>query len=192
MTKPVPEPIGIAAQIEPAVQVVNDVDQADRVHVEDCRSVGIVAHLRRIAGNADQILDADRCGAQQIALNAEHVAVAASVVQNGIDADLALDQKRKRLIAHARRSPRAVGDIYRVHAHRFQKARAFDLFATSMPFGGTISTMVTNSPWASFAPRRRALSSGRSCDSSRSRLRTRGLSRRGFSRGLRQRARRTS
>ena len=79
---------GIAANVEPAVQVVDDVDQSDGIHVEDRGGVGIVAHLRRIAGDADQVADADGAGAQQVRLNAQHVAVAAGVVQDGLDADL--------------------------------------------------------------------------------------------------------
>src|SRR5208337_5482603 len=43
-------PDGIAADVQAAVQVVDDVDQADGVHIEDGGGVGIVAHLGRIAG----------------------------------------------------------------------------------------------------------------------------------------------
>ena len=89
ITKPVPAPIGIAADIEAAIQVVDDVHQPDGVHVEHRGRVGIVAHLRRIAGDADQVANADRGRAQQVRLDAQHVAVAAGVVQDRLDADLA-------------------------------------------------------------------------------------------------------
>ena len=116
---------GIAADIEPAIQVVNDVDQADGIHVEDRGGIGIVAHLRRIAGDADQVADADGAGAQQVRLNAQHIAIAAGVMQDGLDADLLLHQQAQRLIAHAGRGARTVGDIDRIHADRLQELRAF-------------------------------------------------------------------
>ena len=40
--------------------------------------------------------------------------------------DFALHQQRQRLVAHARRSPRAIGNVDRIHAHRLQKARTLD------------------------------------------------------------------
>ncbi len=124
-----PDPQRVAADVQAPVQVVHDVDQADRVHVEHRRRVGIVAHLRRIAGDADQIVNAQRRRAQQVRLHAQHIAVAAGVVQDGFDADFLLHQQRQRLVAHARRGPRAVRNIDRVHAHRFQETRAFNFLA---------------------------------------------------------------
>ena len=37
---------GIAAEVEAAIEIGNDVDQSDGVHVEDGGGVGIVAQLR--------------------------------------------------------------------------------------------------------------------------------------------------
>ncbi len=119
--------MGLPPMIESAIQIADDVDQPDGIHIEDRGGVGIVAHLRRIAGNADQIANADGAGAQQVRLDAQHVAVATGVVQDGLDADLLLHQKTERLVAHARRGARAVGNIDAVHADRLQEARAFDL-----------------------------------------------------------------
>ncbi len=46
------------------------------------------------------------------------------------------DQQAQRLVAHARRGPRAVGNVHRIHADRLQKLRAFDSrLAASMPLG---------------------------------------------------------
>ena len=80
---------GVAADIEAAIEVVDDVHQSDSVHVEDSRGVGIVAQLGRIAGDADEVVDAHGAGAQQVRLDAEDVAVAAGVVQHGLNADIA-------------------------------------------------------------------------------------------------------
>ena len=64
------------------IQPLHDIDQADGIHVKHRRRIGIVAHLGRIAGDAQNIAQADRRGAQQIRLDGENVAVAAGVMQN--------------------------------------------------------------------------------------------------------------
>ena len=69
---------GVAADIEAVIEVVDDVHQADGVHVEDRGGVGIEAHARRIAGDADQVAHARGVGAQQLGLDAQDVAVAAA------------------------------------------------------------------------------------------------------------------
>ncbi len=107
----------VSAQIQPPVQVVDDINQADGIHIKDRRRVRIVAHLWRIAGNTDQILDPHCSRSQQVTLDAQHIAVAAGVVQNRFDSRFLLHQQRKRLIAHARRSPRAVRNVDRIHSH---------------------------------------------------------------------------
>ena len=82
----------IATNVEAAIQVVNDIHQTDGIHVEDGGRVGIVAHLRRVAGNANQVADTHGGGAQEIGLNAEDIPVAAGVVQDGFYAHIFLDQ----------------------------------------------------------------------------------------------------
>ena len=57
---------GIAADVQAVIQIVDDVDQADGVHVEHRGRVGIGAHARRIAGDADQVADADGVRAEQL------------------------------------------------------------------------------------------------------------------------------
>jgi hypothetical protein len=83
---------GVAANVETAIEVMNDVHQADRVHVKHRGGVGIAAHFRRIAGDADQVANARSRCSQQIRLNAQHVAVAAGVVQDGFNAHFLLDK----------------------------------------------------------------------------------------------------
>ena len=108
---------GIATEIESPIQVVHNIDQANRVYIEHSRRVGIISHLGWIAGDADQISDSDRCRAQQIALNAQYVTISTGVVQDGIDAHLPLNEQRERLVAHARRSARTIRNIHAVHAY---------------------------------------------------------------------------
>ena len=68
---------------------MDDIHQADGVDVEDGSGVGIVAHFRWVAGDADEVVDAGGGGSEQVRLNAEHIAVAAGVVKDRFDADLA-------------------------------------------------------------------------------------------------------
>ncbi len=98
------------------IEPPHDVHQADRVDVEDCRRIGIVAQLRRIAGQAENVLEPDRRGAQQVRLNAEHIPIAARVVQDRLDARVLLNLNAQALRAHAGRRTRRVGHVDCVHA----------------------------------------------------------------------------
>ena len=75
------------------VQAADDVHEPNRIDIENRGRIRIVSHLRRIAGNADQIPDSHRCSPKQVALDAQHVPITAGVVQDGIDADLALNEQ---------------------------------------------------------------------------------------------------
>ena len=108
---------------------MDDVHQPDRIHVEYRGRVRIIAHLRRIACDADEVANAHRGRAQQIRLDAEHIAIAAGVMQDRFNPHLALNDQRQGLVRDARRSARAVGNVDAIDAHRLQKARAFDFLA---------------------------------------------------------------
>src|SRR5262245_39268985 len=60
---------GIPSDIQAAIKVVDDVHQSDGIDIKHCGGVGIIAHLRRIAGNADQVMQPDGCGTEEIGLN---------------------------------------------------------------------------------------------------------------------------
>ena len=126
--------------------------EPDGIDIEDRRRVGIVPHLRRIAGEAQDVLQPDGRSADQVRLDGEQVAVAAGIVQHRLDADLLLDLDAQALRAHARAGPRRVGDVDGVDSQPVQQRRALDLLVQSMPLGGTISTSVQNSPAAISAP----------------------------------------
>ena len=69
-----------------------------------------------------------RGGSEQIGHHAEQVAVAAAVMQDGLDADLAFDKHGGRLGGHTRLGTRAVGDIYAVNSCVFQQANRIKRF----------------------------------------------------------------
>ena len=83
---------GVPTDIEAVVEIVDNVDQPDGVHVEYCGGVGIEAHARRIAGDADEVAHAGRMGAQQFRLDAQNVAVAAAEMIGGLDSGLLLNE----------------------------------------------------------------------------------------------------
>ena len=107
-------PDQVAREIAAVVQVVHDPDEADRVDVVDRGRVRVVAELGRIAGDREDVAQAERVGAQQVRLDPQQVPVAAGVVKDGVDADLRLHEHAQRLRAHARRGARAVGHVDRV------------------------------------------------------------------------------
>src|SRR5205823_111227 len=83
----------IAAKIEPAIEVVYDIDESNGVYVKHCGGIGIIPHLWRITRDADEIPNPDSSRAQKITLDAQHISIAACVVQNRINADFALNQQ---------------------------------------------------------------------------------------------------
>ena len=72
---------------------MHDIHQADRINVKDRGRVRIITHLWRIPGDAKQIAQSDRVCAQQITLDAEHIAITARVMQDGLDITMLLDQQ---------------------------------------------------------------------------------------------------
>src|ERR1039458_5891552 len=78
--------------------------------------IGVRAHARRIAGDANQVAHAQAVRPQQFALDAEDIAVAATEVVDGLDAGQFLDQLAGDLRAHARAGAWAIGNVDGVDA----------------------------------------------------------------------------
>ncbi len=127
MVKLVLAPMAFDADVEAVIQPPHDVDQTDGVHVKDCGGVRIVAQLGRVAGEAEDVVQADGRSPQQVRLDAENVAVAAGVMQNRLDAGVLLNLDAEALRAHARRGARRVGHVDGVDAELRQQARALNL-----------------------------------------------------------------
>ena len=100
----------------PGVQALEHVHEADGVHVEDGRGLGIGPQLRRIAGDRQDVAQAQARGAQQVALHAQQVPVPAGVVEDGLEPHLLLDDERRGQGGHAGHGPGAVGHVDGVHA----------------------------------------------------------------------------
>ena len=64
--------------------------------------------------------------AEQVAQHSEHVAVAAGVVEDGLETNLALDDQRRRKHAHAALGPGAVEHVDRIHPGFLKRAALLD------------------------------------------------------------------
>jgi hypothetical protein len=75
----------LAADVLAAIQFGRQIGETNRIDFIHGRRVRIVTDARRIAGDDQEIADSHRVRAEQIRLHADHVAVAAGVVQDGLD-----------------------------------------------------------------------------------------------------------
>src|SRR5579862_9692718 len=106
------------------VQIVRNIREPDSIDVEYGGRVGISAHARRIAGDADQILDADRIRAQEFALNAQNISIAATEMEDSFDFCLLLNKLASDLSAHAGAGARTIRDIDAIDTGGLAKLRA--------------------------------------------------------------------
>ena len=78
--------------------------------------IRIVAELGRIASEAENVFEADRRCAEQVRLDAQHVSIAACVMQDRLDAGVLLNLDAEALRAHAGRRAGRVGHVDGVYA----------------------------------------------------------------------------
>src|SRR5580704_10514773 len=81
----------VPTDIEAAVEVSHNIDKSDGIHVKHGGGVRIVAHLWRIARDANQVMNSSCRGSQQVGLDSEHVSIPAGVMQNCLSANFALE-----------------------------------------------------------------------------------------------------
>ena len=85
-------------------------NQRAGIEIEHRLGVGLIARARIVAAQHQQVADAERRGADQVALQREPVAVAAGELQHRLDAIL-LQDRRGGERTHMRARARAVGDV---------------------------------------------------------------------------------
>ncbi len=117
----------VAANVEARIQIVDDIHQADRIHVEHRRGIQIGAHAGRVAGNTDQVADAYGVAAEQLRLDAQNIAVPAAEVVHGLDSRLLLNQLAGGQRAHPGAGARTVGHVDAVDAVFLAQPRPGDL-----------------------------------------------------------------
>src|SRR5215510_3562419 len=125
----------VAAWVEAVVEVVDQIRQTDRIDIEDGRGVGIRPHLRRIAGDDQEVAQTKRRRSEQIREHSQKISITAAVMRDGLDADLLLDDQRDGQSAYARLGVRAVGHVDGVDVRLFQAAHAFDHLRGVAAFG---------------------------------------------------------
>ena len=102
--------------------------------------VRIVADLRRIAGDEQQVADPHRVRAEQVRLHPEQVPIAAGVMENRLDAGLLLHEHRRRQRAHPR-AARGPSGMFTRSTPWIRSWRACSTSASARnPRGGTSST----------------------------------------------------
>ena len=123
-------------------------DQRARIEIEHRLGVGLVARARIVAAQHQQIADAERRRAEQIALQREPVAVAAGELQHRLDAALATGSRppRARPDGRARRPPSVT---LTASARPFSGSALASRSSRSHETGGVTSAVMTKRPEAS-------------------------------------------
>ena len=96
------------------VEPLHQVGQPDGIDVEDRRGVWVGPLHRRVSAHQQQVPDPARRGPQQVREHPHHVAVAAGVVDDGLDAGLPEHDHPHRDRGHAGPASRVVHDADRV------------------------------------------------------------------------------
>ncbi len=117
---------GVAPHIQPLVQVIQEVDQPNGIDFED-GGFQKRGELGSVPGDGQDIPEPQRMRSQCVGLNAQHITIAGTVVEEDVDAHLLLQEGGERERAHAARYPRAVGNVDCVHSPCQEKLRAFHL-----------------------------------------------------------------
>ena len=130
-----------------AVEPGQDLDQPDRVDVPDARAGRVVADPRRVAGQGEDVADAERMRAEQLRLERHEVPVAGREVDEALEVEVVLDPERDRHRAHPDPGHRRVADVDEVRARRRAgAARPRSCGRSGCERGGSISTDTTNRP----------------------------------------------
>ena len=109
-----------------AVEPGQDLDQPDRIDVPDPGPGRVVADPRRVAGQRDDVADAERMRAEQLRLEGHQVPVARRAVDEALEVEVVLDPERDGQRAHPDPGHRRVGDVDEVDAGVAQEPGGLD------------------------------------------------------------------
>ena len=135
----------VARPVVALVHLLAALDQVDRIEVEDALGLLVVAHHGMVAGEAEDVGDAQESRRQQVGLQTQAVAVAAGGLEDGVAApahDLAGDGQG----AQAHDRALVVGDVETVDLVLEQVDVVQHASATLVPLGGPISPETTKLP----------------------------------------------
>ena len=100
-----------AVEVLAAVEVGDQLRQSDRVDLVDAARARVVADLRRVAGDREDVADTFCVRAEQHRLEAHHRPVARREMRDRLEPALALDRRRHHERAHAGARRRVVVDV---------------------------------------------------------------------------------
>ena len=103
----------VARPVGAGIHLLAALDQMDRVEIEHALGLLVIAHHRVVAGEAEDVGDAQERGRQQVGLQAQAVAVAAGGLEDGVAA-AAHDLAGHRQGAQAHDRALVVGDVQAV------------------------------------------------------------------------------
>ena len=112
----------VLGEVEPRQHL----DQPDRIDVPDPGPGRVVADPRRVAGQRDDVADAERVGAEQLRLEGHQVPVARRAVDEALEVEVVLDPERHGQGAHPDPGHRRVGDVDDVDAGVAQEPGGLD------------------------------------------------------------------
>ena len=112
----------VLGEVEPG----EDLDQPDRIDVPDAGPGRVVADPRRVAGQRDDVADAERVGAEQLRLEGHQVPVPRRAVDEALEVEIVLDPEGHRQGAHPDPGHRRVGDVDHIDAGVAQEPGGLD------------------------------------------------------------------
>ncbi len=115
-----------ASLVLAAVEPGEDPHQADGVHVPDAGPGRVVADARRIAGQGQDVPDAQRVRPEQLRLEGHQVPVAGREVDDALEVHVVLDPEGDRQGSHADARHRRVADVDAVGPGRGEEACRLD------------------------------------------------------------------
>ena len=115
-----------AGRVLAAVEAGQDLDEPDRVDVPHPGRARKIADPRRVAGERQDVADAERVGAQQLRLERHEVPVAGRDVDDALEVEVVLDPERHGERAHPHPGHRRVADVDDVDAGVLEHAGRLD------------------------------------------------------------------
>src|SRR5437879_10470822 len=116
----------VTGRVQSLVHPLQDLDEADRVDVEDRRSADVVARARRVAPEGEDVTDVERVGTEQVGLDPHQVPVATGEVHVDVEPGRLPHEQRRRQDGHPYTPERAVVDVDDLDAALLEELRALD------------------------------------------------------------------
>src|SRR5579859_1526415 len=108
------------------VHATQDADEADGVHIPDAGEIGVVAGVKRITGEGEDVVDAEGVRAEQVRLDRHQVAVASGEVDDRLQVKMVAQEAGKGEAAHTYAGHGAVGDVDKLDTQALEMGGAVE------------------------------------------------------------------